>query len=238
MKLLNASMRRTLQFGSVAFLTSTIVACGGGGSSGNPPFGTVGGTAAIGAALANATVKLTCKNGSGNTTTDANGAYSATFSFDGPCAITATSGAVTVDSFASGAGTFNVTPLTELLLDYIAAEQGTTLSALLAGITSNSSFQGALTNSALIASAETAVVQILEQTYGISLSTTSFLTASFTPGQPGIDSELDALQAAGAINSDGSPSATLLATVTAAGAAVGKGASGGTTPTGGTGSST
>lgn len=27
MKLLNASMRRTLQFGSVAFLTSTIVAC-------------------------------------------------------------------------------------------------------------------------------------------------------------------------------------------------------------------
>jgi hypothetical protein len=194
----------------------------------------------VGAALSNATVQLTCKNGSGTTTTDANGAYTVTFGFDAPCAITATSGPVTIYSFASSTGTFNVTPLTELLLDYIAADQGTTLATLVAGVSSNASYQAALTNSGLITGGESAIAQILSKMYGISLATTSFLSASFTPGQPGLDANLDALQTAGAFNSDGAPSSALLAAVIAAGAAVGKGASSGGAPTatGGTGSST
>lgn len=122
MKLFNGATLRTLQFGSIVLATSALVACGGGTSTGGSPAGTVSGTAAVGAALANASITLTCKNGSGSATANANGAYSATFAFDGPCSITATGGAITIHSFAAGAGTFNVTPLTELLLDYIAGQ--------------------------------------------------------------------------------------------------------------------
>jgi hypothetical protein len=238
MKLLkSALLGRVLKISPIALLSVGLVACGGGGGSSR---GTVSGTAAVGAALANASVQLTCKNGSGSTTTDSNGAYSATFHFDAPCAITATSGGVTIYSFASASGTYNVTPLTELLLDYIAAAEGTTLSTLVAGISSNSTYQAAVTNSSLIASGENAIAQLLSQQYGVSLATNSFLTASFTPGQPGLDSNLDALQSAGAINSDGTPSSSLLAAVVAAGSSVGKGASSGSgsTATGGTGGST
>src|SRR5258708_10436764 len=138
MKLLNGATLRTLQFGSIVLATSALVACGGGTSSGGSPVGTVGGTAAVGAALANASITLTCKNGSGSATANSNGAYTATFAFDGPCAITATGGAVTIHSFAAGAGTYNVTPLTEFLLDHLAGQFGTTVSGLLAGVTSNS----------------------------------------------------------------------------------------------------
>ena len=90
MKLLNGATLRTLQFGSIVVATSALVACGGGTSSGSSPSATVSGTAAVGAALANASITLTCKNGSGSATANSNGAYSATFAFDGPCAITAT----------------------------------------------------------------------------------------------------------------------------------------------------
>ncbi|OAJ59427.1 hypothetical protein A6V36_27690 [Paraburkholderia ginsengiterrae] len=239
MKLLNGATLRTLQFGSIVLATSALVACGG---SGDSPGATVSGTAAVGAAMANASIVLTCKNGAGSATANANGAYSATFKFDGPCSITASSGATALHSFAAGAGTYNVTPLTELLLDYIAAQLGTTVSGLLAGITSNVSYQNALSNSTVIANAEAAVAALIKKTYGITLSSSSFLTVSFTPGQPGADADLDTLLAAGAITSNGQPVASLTAAATAAGAAApissggtGGGATGGTGGTGGTG---
>ena len=245
MKLLNGATLRTLQFGSIVLATSALVACGGGTSSGGSPVGTVGGTAAVGAALANASITLTCKNGSGSATANASGAYTATFAFDGPCAITATGGAVTIHSFAAGAGTYNVTPLTELLLDYLAGQLGTTVSGLLAGITSNSSYQSALSNSTVIANAQAAVVKLIKDTYGITLSSSSFLTVSFTPGAPGADADLDTLLAAGAITSNGQPAASLASAAQAAGAAApigsgsgGSGATGGTGGTGGSGTST
>ncbi|ANB77114.1 hypothetical protein AYM40_33930 [Paraburkholderia phytofirmans OLGA172] len=236
MKLLNGATLRTLQFGSMVLATSALVACGGGTGSGGSPAGTVSGTAAVGVALANASITLTCKNGSGSATANSNGAYSATFAFDGPCAITATGGAVTIHSFAAGAGTYNVTPLTELLLDYLAGQLGTTVSGLLAGITSNPSYQSALSNSTVIANAEAAVVKLIKDTYGITLSSSSFLTVSFTPGTPGADADLDTLLTAGAILSNGQPKASLASAAQAAGAAapISSGSSG---PTGGTGGS-
>jgi hypothetical protein len=245
MKLLNGATLRTLQFGSIVVATSALVACGGGTSSGSSPTSTVSGTAAVGAALANASITLTCKNGSGSATANSNGAYTATFAFDGPCAITATGGAITIHSFAAGAGTFNVTPLTELLLNYIAAQLGTTVSGLLSGITSNTSYQSALSNSTVIANAQAAVAQLIKTQYGITLSSSSFLTVSFTPGQPGADADLDTLLTAGAITANGQPTAALTAAATAAGAAApisgggnGGGATGGTGGTGGTGTTT
>jgi hypothetical protein len=233
MKLLDTRVWRTLQFGSIALASSALVACGGGGSN---PQGTIQGTAAVGAAMANATIQLSCKSGSGSTTANSSGAYTATFTFTGPCLITATSGSTVLNSLASGAGTYNVTPLTQLLLSYIAGQLGTTLNGLIAGITTNSSFQNALTSSTVVANAENAVAQLIQTTYGVTLSTNSFLTTSFTPGQSGADSDLDSLQAAGAITSDGQPAATLSSAAVTSGASAPISAGGGSgTATGGTG---
>ena len=236
MKVINGAALRTLQVASMMLATSALVACGGGHDSGNAPGATVSGTAAVGAALANASVVLTCKNGSGSATANANGAYSATFAFDGPCAISATNGSIKINSFAAGAGTFNVTPLTQLLLSYLAGQLGTTVSGLLAGISTNASFQNALTNSAVIANAESAVAALIQKLYGITLSSSSFLTVSFTPGAPGADADLDTLLAAGAITSDGQPAASLAAAALAVGASAPL-SSGNNGATGGTGSS-
>ncbi|WP_454873204.1 carboxypeptidase regulatory-like domain-containing protein [Paraburkholderia xenovorans] len=238
MKLLKAATSPTLHFGSLFLAAAALTACGGGG---NPALGSVSGTAAVGAPLANASVQLACKNGTGSATANANGAYKAAFNFDGPCSITASSGAITIHSFAAGTGTYNVTPLTQLLLSYLAGQLGTTVDGLLAGITSNSSYQSALTNSTVIANAEEKVAQLLKTMYGITLSSSSFLTVSFTPGQPGADSDLDALLAAGAITSDGQPVASLAAAAVSAGAASplpGNASGGATGGTGGTGTTT
>ncbi len=238
MGLFNAGTLRTLQYGSIVIAASVLVACGG-STNGSSPGATVSGTAAVGAALANATVSLTCKNGSGSATSSANGAYSATFNFDPPCAITASSGNVTIHSFAAAPGTFNVTPLTELLLSYLAGQLGTTESALLAGISTNATFQNALTNSTVINNAVAGVAALIKKLYGITLSPGSFLTTAFTPGTNGPDSDLDALLAAGAITSNGLPVASLISAAVAAGAAspISSG-SAGSGPTGGVGSST
>ncbi|NML97845.1 carboxypeptidase regulatory-like domain-containing protein [Paraburkholderia sp. RP-4-7] len=245
MKLLNGATLRTLQFGSIVVATSALVACGGGNDSGSSQGATVSGTAAVGAAMANASIVLTCKNGAGSATANASGAYSATFKFDGPCAITASSGTIALHSFAAGAGTYNVTPLTELLLSYLAGQLGTTVSGLLSGISSNTAFQSALSNSTVIANAQAAVAQLIKTQYGITLSSSSFLTVSFTPGQPGADADLDTLLTAGAITANGQPTAALTAAATTAGAAApisgggnGGGATGGTGGTGGTGTTT
>jgi hypothetical protein len=229
MKLLNTASLRSLQLGSVALATSALMACGGGGGLAT---GTVSGTAAVGAALANASIQLTCKNGSGTTTANANGAYTASFKFDGPCSITATNGSITINSFASGSGTFNVTPLTQLLLSYLAGELGTSVDGLIAGIATNATYQNAVTNSTLIANAENGVAKLLQSMYGVTLSTNAFLTTSFTPGQPGADADLDALLAAGAIGSNGQPSTALVNAAIAAGAAVGNPSSSGSSGTG------
>jgi hypothetical protein len=236
MKLLDMTAIRLLQLGSVAMMTSALVACGGGSSSGSPPTGTIDGTAAIGAALANATVQMTCKNGSGSATTNSSGAYSATFAFDGPCFLTATSGSIVMNSMASGAGSYNVTPLTTLLLSYIAAQLGTTVSGLESGIQSNTSFQSALSSSTVVGNAETAVATLLQTSYGVTLSTSSLLTTSFVPGQPGLDADLDALQTAGEIDSTGTPASSLTTAAAAAGASAPITTSG-SGPTGGTGAS-
>src|SRR5260370_25550525 len=125
----NTPVLRCLQFGSIALATSALFACGGGGGS---PDGTINGTAAVGAPMKNGAITFVCKNGSANTTTDANGAFSVTFKFDGPCTITANGGATTLHAFAPGAGTVTITPLTELLLSYLAGQFGKTVDGLLA----------------------------------------------------------------------------------------------------------
>jgi len=237
MKLAQHSVSRMLRLGSAAIVINALTACGGG--SGTSPSANINGTAAIGAPLAGATIQLTCKNGATTTTTNAAGAYSATFAFDAPCVLTGTGGGTVLHSFAAGSGTYNLTSLTELLVNYLAAQLGTTANGLLTGIASNTAFQSALANSTVILNAEAAVAQIIKNTYGITLSSSAFLTTAFVTGQPGPDADLDKLQSAGALSASGEPAATLLQKTITAGAANpiksgGGGATGGTGGTGGT----
>ncbi|WP_186153124.1 carboxypeptidase regulatory-like domain-containing protein [Burkholderia gladioli] len=239
MKTNHTKLRAARWIGLGIVAAATMAACGGGGDSGGGgpvgpqtvASGKISGTAAVGAAMANASITIACAQGNGAGTATASGAYALSFAFNGPCSITGSTGSATLHSLANGSGTFNVTPLTELMLVYLAAELGTDLNGLLAGLGSNTAYQAAASNNADLAAAQGGVAAVLKKLYGITLSTSAFLTTAFTPGQPGADADLDALQAAGAFTSNGTPSATLLSAVAAAGTTA-------NSPTGGTGGST
>ena len=199
----------------------------------------IAGTAATGKALANATVGIACAHGSMSVTADANGNYHATLSTATPCLITATSGATMLHSLAFAGGTFNVTPETDLLLSYLAAQLGTNESGLIAGFATNTAFQQALQNQTDVLTAQAATVQGLQQTYSVTLSTPNFLTSAFNVGQPGEDRDLEALLAVGAIDANGEPDAAATALMATMGAAHPIATSPGTSTvgTGGTGTS-
>ena len=179
----------------------------------------IAGTAATGKALANATIGIDCAQGTTSVATDANGNYHATFSAVTPCMIAATSGGTVLHSTAFAGGTYNVTPQTDLMLSYLAAQLGTNESSLIAGFATNAQFQQTLGNQTAVLAAQAAVVQGLQQTYGVTLSTPTFLTTSFTVGQPGEDSDLEAIFARGAIDANGEPDAAAVAVMTTTGAA-------------------
>jgi hypothetical protein len=232
---LHLKKSRTLRFAPLVLASCAFVACGGGNSSGTPPIGTIQGTATGGAPLANALIQITCKNGSANVSSDANGAYTATFAFDSPCEISATSGATVLHSFATGTGTANITPLTELLLTYLATQLNTTLDGLVSGVSTNPAFQSALTNRTVITNAANGVKTAIQQQYGVTLSTTSFLTVPLTPGQPA-DADLQQLLTKGAIQADGEPAPALVGAVIVAALGASTIPGGGfVNPTGGTG---
>jgi hypothetical protein len=207
----------------LATFFALLAACGGGGgsSSANNMSTTIAfaGTTATGKALANATIRINCVQGSMSVAADANGNYHATLGAVTPCLITSTSGATVLLSTAFAGGTYNVTPETDLLLSYLAAQLGTTESGLVTGFATNTRFQQALANQSDVLTAQDAVVQNLQKKYGLTLTTPNFLTSSFAVGQPGVDSDLEALRASGAIDANGEPdpaAITLMATTGAA----------------------
>jgi hypothetical protein len=220
--------------------------CGGGGGSvsvSTLSMVSIAGTAATGKALANAMIAIDCAEGSTTVAADANGNYQATFGASMPCIIDATSGGTILHSVAFAGGTYNVTPETDLLLSYLAAQLGTNESGLIAGFATNAQFQQVLQNQAGVLTAQAAVVQGLQAKYGVTLSAPGFLSAAFTVGQPGEDADLEALLARGAIDANGEPDAAAVTLIAGLGAAqpiatspgTGSGGSGGT-GTGGTGS--
>jgi hypothetical protein len=179
----------------------------------------IAGTAATGKALANATISIDCARGSMSVAADANGNFHATFGAAMPCVIAATSGVTTLHSAAFSGGTYNVTPETDLLMSYLAAQLGTNESGLIAGFTASTQFQQALQNQTEVLTAQAAVVQSLLQKYGVTLSTPNFLTTAFTVGKPGEDSDLEALLALGAIDANGEPDVAAVALMVTTGAA-------------------
>jgi hypothetical protein len=221
-------------------------ACGGGdGGGGASSISTVAftGTAATGKALANAAININCAQGSLSLSADANGNYRATLGAVMPCIITATSGGTVLHSAAFAGGTYNVTPESDLLLSYLAAQLGTNESGLITGFTANTRFQQTLANQNDVLTAQAAVVQNLQQRYGVTLSTPNFLTTSFAVGQSGEDSDLEALLARGAIDANGEPDATAVSLMATMGAShpiatspgTGTGGTGGTGSPGGSG---
>ncbi|HEY4802696.1 MAG TPA: hypothetical protein VIH96_08760 [Paraburkholderia sp.] len=206
---------------------ATLAACGGsvciglngcGGASATPTIA-ISGTAATGSALASATVSFSCVQGSGSTLSDGGGRYSISFNATPPCILTAVSGGTSLHSLAFAGGTFNTTPETELMLVYIASQLGTSESGLIAGFPTNSQYQQVLANQADVQAAQSAVVTNLQQRYSLTLAAPAFLTTSFTVGQAGVDSDLAALAAAGAIDANGMPDQTAVALLSAAGLA-------------------
>ncbi|MFL9996317.1 hypothetical protein PQR34_35135 [Paraburkholderia sediminicola] len=225
---MNIQQQHVIRFANANLLIASaalFAACGGGGGGGggggpsNMSMISIAGTAATGKALANATISIDCAQGSMSVAADANGNYHATLGAVTPCMIAATSGGTMLHSEAFAGGTYNVTPETDLLLSYLAAQLGTNESGLIASFTTNTQFQQTLQNQTDVLTAQAAVVQGLQQKYGVTLSTPNFLTTAFTVGQPGEDSDLEALFALGAIDTNGEPDAaavTLMATTGAA----------------------
>jgi hypothetical protein len=190
--------------------------CGGGTST---PGVALSGTAATGNALASATVSASCAQGSGSTVSDGGGHYAISLNAVLPCILTVTSGGISLHSLAFAGGTFNTTPETELMLVYRASQLGTNESSLLTGFPSNSTYQQVLANQADVQAAQSAVVTNLQQHYALTLTTPAFLTTAFTVGQAGVDSDLDALSAAGAIDANGLPDQAAISLLSAAGLA-------------------
>lgn len=206
---------------------ATLAACGGsscigldscGGGSPAPNLA-ISGTAATGAALAGATVSVSCVQGSGSALSDSGGRYTVALNATLPCILTATSGSTNLHSVAFAGGTFNTTPETELMLVYLAAQLGTNETTLIASLPTNTQFQKTLANQGDVLAAQAAVVTSLQQRYALTLTAPAFLTTAFTVGQAGVDSDLDALAAAGAIDSNGMPDQVAVSLLTSAGAA-------------------
>lgn len=98
-----------------------LVACGGGSDSAPAPGAkaSITGTAATGAALANAALRAKCASGGAVTgRTAADGSYTLELGAGqtGPCMVEAASGSVVLHGFADAPGRGNITPLTELAI--------------------------------------------------------------------------------------------------------------------------
>ena len=201
--------RLALSFAALGMLS----ACGGGGGGDAPaaaapppppPAGsiTLTGVVARGAALANASVAVTCATGTGTATTSATGGYSVAISGGAlPCVLKATSSDSTLrlhsvaPAGSATSVTANVTPLTELVvarltgaepLTYVAAVSASTLAAT--------------ATASAVAAAQASVAGTLAAG-GVNTSTAGdFISGTLVaavPGTPGnaYDQVLDALNA-------------------------------------------
>lgn len=115
----------TLKMVLTAASSVALLACGGGGSGSgssgtSAPANAISGLAAVGAALAYADVSGKCVSGTVSGQTDANGAFNLpTSGITAPCLLKVSGGSpsVTLYGFASAAGHFNISPITNLIVN-------------------------------------------------------------------------------------------------------------------------
>jgi hypothetical protein len=197
-------------------VSASLVACGGSDDDATSSSTTmiVRGTAATGAALSGASISVTCATGTGAATSNSSGNYSASISNGkGPCVLTATKGTTTLNSVTPGAGVANITPLTDLLTNYLATRAGTSVSNLL----TNTNGKAILSDTQALTDGQNGVAAMLKTNYNVTISTTSFLTASITTPESGTqsasDKDLDLLKAANILTSDGNVTSDASTTV-------------------------
>src|SRR5450830_982916 len=108
--------------------SALLAACGGGGGGGGGSALTLKGTAAVGAPVVGA-VSATCKSGTGTATSNADGSFTVVINGGrGPCQQNITPvGGATLYSVTSGSGavqTANITPMTNMLVNYLRSVPG------------------------------------------------------------------------------------------------------------------
>jgi len=177
----------------VVAATGLLVACGGGSDDAPPPSPPVpppasaalalSGTAATGAAIAGAAVDVVCSSGTASGTTGADGGYSLSVSGGSlPCVLRVNSGGSQLYSLVLGAGSSasaNITPLTQLLLAYLA---GAEPSAFYAGFNSTTA---ASVTAPKLTSAQAWVAALLGSA-GIDLTSTGdLISAALRPRTSG-----------------------------------------------------
>ncbi len=123
-------LKSTLTALAVAAL---LAACGDGG---NGITLNLKGTAATGLAIDGGAVNVQCKSGTGSATSSSTGTYTVIVTNgEGPCLVTVTKGDLTLRSIAepdsSGQAVANITPITNAIVNAIAAAKGTTVDGLI-----------------------------------------------------------------------------------------------------------
>jgi hypothetical protein len=204
----------------MAGMVSALAACGGGDDPAPvtppPPVTTYAmtmtGTAATGAAIDNGNVSVACKVGSATATTDTKGAYTVKVPVpgEGPCIISVTKGALTLRSIAAGDGAkANVTPLSEMLVQYIAVSSGAGVSATATQMVQNANVRTIVTSPTMMAATVNQVIQVVQTAAGPGVTVPAdFLTGALVPKDstnPGnaLDQVLEILKAKNVVTPGG-----------------------------------
>ena len=201
--------------------SALLAACGSGGDGGSAL--TLKGTAATGQPVVGA-VTATCKTGTGTATSNLDGSFTVVVNGGvGPCllAITPTGGA-TLYSVTSGSGatqTANITPMTNLLVNYLRSVPGMTAADPATWFALPSVRALLADTAALTARIVTDFVPALKTLLpSLSLADAGFLFTAFTanPASSSIDADLEKLKTAGIVTSTGAPSAATTSSLTTA----------------------
>lgn len=185
-------------------------ACGGGGDSGSVGSGgsggsslTLNGTAAVGKPVIGS-VTATCKTGVGTATSNADGSYTININGGvGPCLLklTPADGTAAMYSITSGSGasqTANITPITSQLVSYLRSVPGMNNTASPEAWFALPSVGALLANTAALNEriVRDFIPALKAQVPGLSISTASFLSTTFTanPGSSTADADLERLK--------------------------------------------
>lgn len=185
----------------ITILLAALTACGGGGGDTTTPVPDtpatnldLSGTAAVGKALAGATITAKCATGTSTATAAADGSYSLRIAGGVlPCVLQAVSGTTTLHSVASGTGasaTANITPLTELV---VAQANGGDAAALFSSF--NAAAQAKVSSSALSAATthvQTALASVVDIA-GVNPFTDRLVAATGSATGNALDAKLDVL---------------------------------------------
>ena len=215
----NLLRKSTMRFNKISLAClvlggSMLLAACGSGEGGDPAL-ILKGTAATGAPVNGGAVTATCKTGTGNATSNADGSFTVTITNGaGPCllAILPVGSTTPMYSITSGAAAMqiaNITPMTNLLVSYLLSVPGMAAADPVTWFASPAA-KGLLTDPAALTKriTEDFIPALKVLLPSLTLSNTDFLSTAFTPNptSSATDADLEKLKAAGIVTSTGAPS--------------------------------